>query len=135
MGNWGWVGASPFGPWQATRVSAFFAPACTSCACDHAGARSSRNKKAASRRPLPIKASSAAEREDEHAVATLEVYLSIAAAAHCDVLSFSDHVGHRLRVRAGAAVEAPQLLAGRRVERIEVAIALAEEEETARGGE
>src|SRR3979490_1791705 len=107
MGNCGWVGALPLGPWHAPQVSAFFAPACTSCACDHAGARSSRNKKAASRRPLPIKASSAAEREDEHAVATLEVYLSIAAAAHRDVLRFAHHVGHGLRVGAGAAIEAP----------------------------
>src|SRR2546422_5787819 len=75
------------------------------------------------------------EREDNHAIAALEVDLRVAAAAHGDILLAADHVGDRLRVGAGAAVEAPQLLAGRRVERVEAAVTLTEEEQAARGGQ
>src|SRR5712691_5845404 len=75
------------------------------------------------------------EREDKHAIAAFEVDLRVAAAAHRDILLAAHHVGNRLRVGAGAAIEAPQLLAGRRVERVEAAVALAEEEQPARGGQ
>src|SRR5262245_11516105 len=46
-----------------------------------------------------------------------------------------DGVRARPRVRAGSAVDAPEPLAGLRVERVEVAVALAEEIEAAGGGE
>src|SRR5262245_24199890 len=59
------------------------------------------------------------QRVYEHAVAALEVELRVAAAAHRDVLLLPDRVRDRHRVRAGAALEAPQELPGLRVERLE----------------
>src|SRR5262245_8833336 len=75
------------------------------------------------------------DREHEQAVAALEVELGVAAATHRDMLLPVDGVRDRHRVRARAAVEAPEPLAGLRVERVEVAVALAEEIEAAGGDE
>src|SRR3954471_5465952 len=125
----------PLAPWQAQQGCAFCAPAAASWALAPVPAATAQKKKAARRRPLPEVMRSVGQAEDQDAVAALEVELRVAAAAHRHVLLLADLIRDGLGIRAGAAVEAPQLLAGLRIERVEAAVALAEEEQAARGGE
>src|SRR6185369_12404208 len=71
----------------------------------------------------------AVEGEDEHRVTPLEVELRVAARGDCDVLASAHRVAHGRCVHARAALEAPQLLAGLRIEGLECAVAFAVEDE------
>src|SRR6266581_92757 len=73
--------------------------------------------------------------EYDHAVAALEVNLRISAGGNGDVLFALHRVGHRRRVDAGSGLVLPQQASGRRVQRLEKAVALAEEHQTPGGGE
>src|SRR5262245_47327819 len=112
-------GELPFGPWHSEQTSAFFAPASTFWAAAGSATRAAPNKQAARRRPVTAIRTRSVYRKHEHAVSALEVELGVAAAAHGDVLAVADRVGDRHGIGAGAAVEAPEFLAGRRLERVE----------------
>src|SRR5439155_1454435 len=74
------------------------------------------------------------QREYYDAVAALEVELRISARGDGDVLFAPHHVGHRRRVDAGAGLVLPQQVTGRRVQRLEEPVALAEEHDTPGSG-
>src|SRR6266581_5057351 len=75
------------------------------------------------------------QREYDDAVAALEVDLRISARGNGDVLLVLHHVGHRRRVDAGSGLVLPQQASGRGVQRLEKAVAFAEEHQTPGGGE
>src|SRR4051812_49638626 len=95
-------------------------------------AETAQKKKAALRRPVPAKRTESVYRKHEHAVPALEVELRVAAATHRDVLAVAGRVGDRPGVRARAAVEAPEPLPRRGVERGEAAASLPPEEKNPR---
>src|SRR5258706_8146732 len=73
--------------------------------------------------------------EYDHAVAALEVELRISTRGDDDVLFVLHHIRHRRRVDAGSCLVLPQQVSGRRVERLEEPVALAEEHQAPGGGE
>src|ERR1700733_9543575 len=85
-----------------------------------------------SRRRLGWRRDVRAEAEDRDRVAVREPELEVAAGGDGDVLLAADRVADRRCVHARAEVEVPQVLPGLRVDRVEPAVALAEEREVAR---